>query len=331
MGEKHVSQENTVAGESSVDKENRVLRENRLKKTWVVCLLAAVSCFLWGSAFPGIKIGYAWFLIAAGDSASQIVFAGMRFLIAGILVILFGSITSRAFLKPKNALEWKHACIISIFQTILQYLFFYTGLAHTAGTKASIIVGSNVFIAILVTCFVFKQEKISRFKIYGCILGFIGVVLINITPDGMALNMSFHGEGYILISTIAYAVSSSLMKSYSKTDNPMMLSGYQFLIGGGFMMLMGHFMGGSVEIPDARDTVILGYLAFSSAAAYTIWCQLLKYNPVSKIAVFCFMTPMFGVILSALLLNEAGQISFLQGVLALICITIGIVISYREF
>lgn len=307
-----------------------MMRENYLRKTWVVCLLAAVSCFLWGSAFPGIKIGYAWFGIAAGDSASQIVFAGIRFLIAGILVIVFGSILLHAFLKPKKASEWKHACSISIFQTILQYLFFYTGLAHTAGTKASIIVGSNVFIAILVTCFLFKQEKISRFKICGCILGFIGVILINLTPNGIALNMSFHGEGYILISTIAYAVSSSLMKLYSKTDNPMMLSGYQFLIGGGVMIVMGYLMGGSVRIPDIRCIAILGYLAISSAAAYTIWCQLLKYNPVSKIAVFCFMTPMFGVILSALLLNEAGQISFLQGVLALLCITIGIVISHRE-
>lgn len=293
-------------------------------------MLASVSCFLWGSAFPGVKIGYAWFHIASADSASQIVFAGMRFLIAGILVILFGSLLSGGFLRPRHALEWKHVLIISLFQTILQYLLFYIGLAHTAGTKASIIVGSNVFIAILITCLVFKQEKLTRTKILGCVVGFVGVVLINLTPDGIAFDMSIQGEGFVLISTIAYAISSSFMKLYSKTDHPVMLSGYQFFVGGVVMIVAGYVMGGRVSMPDAKGVAILVYLAFASAAAYTIWSQLLKYNPVSKVAVFCFMTPMFGVILSALLLNESGQISLVQGLAALLCITLGIVISHRE-
>lgn len=306
------------------------MKTDILKKTWVVCLLASVSCFLWGSAFPGVKIGYAWFHIASADSASQIVFAGMRFLIAGILVILFGSLLSGGFLRPRHALEWKHVWIISLFQTILQYLLFYIGLAHTAGTKASIIVGSNVFIAILITCLVFKQEKLTRTKILGCVVGFVGVVLINLTPDGIAFDMSIQGEGFVLISTIAYAISSSFMKLYSKTDHPVMLSGYQFFVGGVVMIAAGYVMGGRVSMPDAKGVAILVYLAFASAAAYTIWSQLLKYNPVSKVAVFCFMTPMFGVILSALLLNESEQISLVQGLAALLCITLGIVISHRE-
>ena len=88
-----------------------------LKKTWVVCLLASVSCFLWGSAFPGVKIGYEWFQIASGETAAQILFAGCRFFLAGILVIFFGSFTSGKFLKPAGA-EWKHAALISLFQTI---------------------------------------------------------------------------------------------------------------------------------------------------------------------------------------------------------------------
>lgn len=300
-----------------------------LKKTRVICLLASVSCFLWGSAFPGVKIGYEWFRIASGDAAAQIVFAGCRFFLAGILVILFGSVISGHFLKPVGT-EWKHAAVISLFQTILQYLLFYIGLAHTAGTKASIIVGSNVFIAILIACLVFKQEKLTKEKVIGCIVGFSGVVLIHLTPGGLALSMSFQGEGLVLISTVAYACSSSIMKIYSKTDNPVMLSGYQFLIGGIVMTGAGFLMGGRVIFPDIKGAAMLFYLAFASAAAYTIWSQLLKYNPVSRVAVFCFMTPVFGTILSALLLNEAEQISPVQGAMALILITVGIVVSHKK-
>ncbi len=300
-----------------------------LKKTWVVCLLASVSCFLWGSAFPGVKIGYEWFQIASGETAAQILFAGCRFFLAGILVILFASLTSGRFLRPVGV-EWKHAAVISLFQTILQYILFYIGLAHTAGTKASIIVGSNVFIAILTASLIFRQEKLTREKILGCVIGFAGVVLINLTPGGMSLTMRFGGEGLVLFSTVAYAFSSVIMKKYSKKDNPVMLSGYQFLIGGIVMMAAGICMGGRISVPSGKAALMLLYLAFASAMAYTIWSQLLKYNPVSKVAVFCFMTPVFGVILSAVFLHESEQISLVQGAAALILITVGIIISHRE-
>ena len=300
-----------------------------LKKTWIVCLVASVSCFLWGSAFPGVKIGYEWFQIASGETAAQILFAGCRFFLAGILVILFASLTSGRFLKPVGA-EWKHAAVISLFQTILQYILFYIGLAHTAGTKASIIVGSNVFIAILTASLIFRQEKLTREKIIGCVIGFAGVVLINLTPGGMSLTMSFGGEGLVLFSTVAYAFSSVIMKKYSKKDNPVMLSGYQFLIGGIVMIAVGICMGGRISVPSGKAALMLLYLAFASAMAYTIWSQLLKYNPVSKVAVFCVMTPVFGVILSALLLHESEQISVIQGAAALVLITFGIIVSHRE-
>ena len=300
-----------------------------LKRAWVVCLLASVSCFLWGSAFPGVKIGYEWFQIASGETAAQILFAGCRFFLAGILVIFFGSFASGKFIKPKGA-EWRHAALISLFQTILQYLFFYIGVAHVAGTKASIIVGSNVFIAILTASLVFQQEKLTREKMLGCIIGFAGVVLINLTPDGLSLSMSFGGEGLVLLSTVAYAFSSVIMKKYSKTDNPVMLSGYQFFIGGIVMMAVGFIMGGRISVPSVKAVLILLYMAFASAMAYTIWSHLLKYNPVSKVAVFCFMTPVFGVTLSAVLLHESEQISLLRGAAALFLITAGIVISHRE-
>ena len=298
-----------------------------LKKTWVVFLLASVCCFLWGSAFPGVKIGYEWFHIASGETAAQILFAGCRFFLAGILVILFGSLTSGKFLRPIGA-EWKHAAVISLFQTILQYILFYIGLAHTAGTKASIIIGSNVFIAILTASLIFRQEKLTRQKIAGCLIGFVVVVLINLAPGEMSLAVSFGGEGLVLLSTVAYAFSSVIMKKYAKKDNPVMLSVYQFFIGGIVMMAAGYLMGGRISAVSGKAMLILLYLSFASAAAYTIWSQLLKYNPVSKVAVFGFMNPVFGVSLSAILLHENNQIPLWQGIAALICITVGIIISH---
>lgn len=96
------------------------------------------------------------------------------------------------------------------------------------------------------------------------------------------------------------------------------------------MTLVGLIMGGRIPTVSGKALVMLFYLAFASAMAYTIWSYLLKYNPVSRVAVFCFMTPVFGVILSAVCLKEDAGISVIQGILALVLITAGIIISHFE-
>ena len=60
------------------------MNQKLLTKIPVVCLLTLICCFLWGSAFPVVKIGYQMFSIGASDTASQILFAGIRFTLAGI-------------------------------------------------------------------------------------------------------------------------------------------------------------------------------------------------------------------------------------------------------
>ena len=171
----------------------------------VVALVAMLCCALWGSAFPVIKIGYKFFNISGVDTASQILFAGVRFLIAGFLTILLGSIFADKFIVIKKKENFKKIGILAIFQTILQYVFFYVGLAHTTGTKSSVLDSTSVFFAVLISCLIFKMEKLSVNKIIGCIIGFAGVVLINITPGVSLGSFKFNGEGFIIISALSYA------------------------------------------------------------------------------------------------------------------------------
>lgn len=292
-----------------------------LQNNLIVWLCAMLCCALWGSAFPGIKIGYQLFSISGSDTATVILFAGYRFTLAGFLTILFGSILSKNILLPKKT-AWNKIFCLSMLQTVLQYLFFYIGLAHTSGVKASIINAVHVFVALLVSSLLFHQEQLSSRKIVGCIIGFAGVVLINMS--GMNLDMSLHGEGFIFLSTVAYAFSSVLLKRFSFSENPVILSGYQFFIGGIVMIIAGCFMGGSITVLSLNGILLLIYLALVSAIAYTLWGILLKHNPVSKIAVFGFMTPVFGVILSAIFLGETAQATGLISLISLILVCIGI-------
>ena len=119
-----------------------------------------VCCALWGSAFPCIKIGYALFGIPAHDSASQLLFAGLRFTLAGALVIVGMSAAQRRPLIPQ-ARDIKPIFVLSLFQTIGQYFFFYLGLSRASAMSSSIIEASANFLAILFAALAFRTEKLD--------------------------------------------------------------------------------------------------------------------------------------------------------------------------
>lgn len=304
------------------------INDKWMQKTGVVWFGAMLCSLLWGSAFPCIKIGYGLWDIGSADTASQILFAGMRFVLAGILAVIFGSLLEGKFIKPEKGCAGKIAWL-AMLQTVIQYLFFYIGLAHTSGVKASIIEAVNVFVAIIVSGFIFHQEKVTAKKMIGCLVGFAGVVLINM--NGMNFQMSLAGEGAIFLSTVAYAFSSVFLKRYSAKHNPVMLSGYQFIAGGIILSASGLVMGGRLSTVSAGGVMMLIYLAFVSAVAYSLWGMLLKYNPISRVAVFGFMNPVFGVILSAWLLREGAQALGLVSLVSLVLVCAGIyIVNSRE-
>lgn len=286
--------------------------------------MAFISCALWGSAFPCVKIGYKMLGIEASDTASQILFAGVRFIIAGIMVIVYSSIREKRFLTPSGG-EIPKVMALSFFQTILQYLLFYIGLAHTTGVKSAVIIGSNVFVAIMISSLVFRLEKLTVRKVAGCIAGFSGIVLINLPQGGFDFSFSLTGEGFMFLSTFSYAFSSVLMKKFSVSCNPVMMSGWQFLFGGAVMAASGAAFGGSFTADTVQAAAMLLYLAFISAAAYSLWAMLLQYNPVSKVSVYGFINPVIGVLLSALLLDEGDSLG-IKAVIALLLVCLGIFI-----
>ena len=213
---------------------------------------------------------------------------------------------------------------VSCFQTVIQYIFFYVGLANTTGVKGTVLSGSSAFFIVIVAAFVFKTEKLNLKKIIACLLGFAGIILVNL--NGLDFTMNF-GDLFVIISTLSYAFSSMFMKKFSAYEDPVVISGYQFIFGGSFMIIVGLIFGGSISFADTTGVVILIYLSFLSAIAYALWGVLLKYNPASRVSIFNFTTPVFGVILSAIFLSqENDKINILNLILALLIVSSGILL-----
>ena len=113
------------------------------------------------------------------------------------------------------------------------------------------------------------------------------------------------------------------MKKYSAEEDPVTLSGYQFIFGGAAMILIGLAIGGKLGGVSGAATLVILYLGFLSAAAYSLWGVLLRYNPVSRVAVFTFTTPLFGVLISAMVPSERSGIYTLANLAALILVSAG--------
>lgn len=287
----------------------------------VVVLLACLCCLLWGSSYPAIKNGYALFGIAVGDIPTKMVFAGYRFVIAGVLLLGLAALTQR----PLFNLSWKNLrqiTALGLTQTTLQYIFFYIGLAYTTGVKGSIMNATGTFFSVLLAHFIYKNDQLSWNKSLGCLIGFVGVMVVNFNQDLLDFHFTLVGEGFVVLAAFILSAASIYGKKVSQTMDSIILTGYQLFIGGVVLVLGGYVTGGSLTGFTWQSSALLFYLALLSAVAFALWAILLKYNRVGMVVIFNFLVPVFGAILSAIFLGES--ILEWKNMIALVLVCTGI-------
>ena len=269
----------------------------------VVFLLASLCCLLWGSAYPAIKNGYALFHIAANDIPSKLVFAGWRFIFAGLVLLVFAAISK----KPVFQLDRRtfgQVALVGLTQTSLQYVFFYIGLAYATGVKSSIMNATGTFFSVLLAHYIYKNDRLSFNKVLGCVAGFAGVMVVNFSDGLLAFDFTLLGEGFVVIAAFVLSAASIYGKKVSQRVDSVVLTGWQLAIGGLALLLIGFATGGTLSGFTLKSTLLMVYLVVLSSAAFSLWTILLKYNRVSMITVFNFMIPIFGTLLSAVFLDE---------------------------
>lgn len=294
-------------------------KQNILTKPSVRCILALLSCALWGAAFPSIKIGYEW--LSINDVGSQILFAGYRFFLAGMITFVVACIAEKRLIKIEKR-SIPHVMGIGLLQTTVQYVCFYIGMSYITGSKGAIINSASTFAAIILAHFIIKGEKLTLQKGLGCIIGFAGVIIVNMGDLGG--EVTFLGEGMVLLCAIAYGVSSTLLKLMSNRGTAMAITAYQLLFGGALLIIIGIAAGGWIAGFDVKSILLLIFMAIISSVGFSIWTALLKHNPVGKVAIFGFSIPVFGVILSAIFLGET--IFSVKSLGALLFVSAGIII-----
>lgn len=293
----------------------------------VVFLLASFCCLLWGSAYPAIKSGYALFAIAANDIPSKMLFAGYRFIFAGLLLLLIAVFTRRPFFR----LDWnnlRRITTLGLTQTSIQYVFFYVGLAYTTGVKGSIMNATGTFFSVLLAHFIYHNDRLSLNKALGCVVGFAGVMVVNFNKDLLDFNFTLLGEGFVVIAAFVLSAATIYGKRISQKMDSVVLTGYQLAIGGAALIAAGYATGGTLSGFTFKSSALLFYMVVLSSASFALWTTLLKYNRVGMVTVFNFLIPVFGAVLSAIFLGE--RILEWKNVLALVLVCSGIRLVTKE-
>lgn len=290
-------------------------------------ILSLVSCVLWGSAFPVLKISYVELNLAQGDILGRILLGGVRFFLASILLFLFTALIFKISLNigGKNILK---LALLGIFQTGLLYILFYNGIANTTGMKSSIIGALETFFTIIIAHFVYEDDRIDKNKTLGIILGFTGIILTN-WGQGFSSEFSFWGEGLLIISSFIGSVSAIYVKKLCKELHPFVVTSYQMFFGALLMLAisMGRLRGEGLNFTP-KATGLLIYSAFLSAVSFAIWYTLLKYNKAGEISMFRFIIPVSGALLSAIFIP--GERFTIMLLAALILVSAGIVVVNRK-
>lgn len=266
----------------------------------------------WSLAYPLIKLGYAQLHIASDDLGSKIGFAGIRFLFAGILVTILAIIQKIKFkVEQKSVVAW--LLLFALVNTALHYLFSYVGLGYLPSSRSTILDSMNGFFAIILSCIIFEDDKFSKFKALGCILGFGGILLINIEPgQNFFQGISFRGDGMILLNALCGAFGGIITRIISKKMDMTVATGLSMTIGGGLLCIISVIIGpASKWTINIKSIITMVGLILISAVCFGVYNQLLAYHPISKIAIFNAFIPILGVIFSSIILGEPMRIKYI--------------------
>ena len=269
---------------------------NILKST---IFLAIVATFLWSTAFAGVKIGLKY--------QSPLQFGALRFILAGLMVMLASGKWS--LYRREVTREWRFILIIGFIQVIVQYGIFYTGMNLVPGALGAMIVGSSPLFVAMIAHFTHPDDKMTRMKTLSFLTGVAGIAVITLGRQEVEMKGQWESLGILLLilNNFVSGYSNVLVSRNPRHISPIVLSSASLLLGGVMLYVLSIPVEGFQTGPFPPEWYLaLFWLAFVSAAAFSIWYTLLKRPgvKVSGLNTWKFLIPVSGAALSWILIRE---------------------------
>ena len=265
-------------------------------------MLALTAAIAWGWAFPLIKVGFNAFGITPDMTGSKMLFAGIRFAIAGLIVLSVARSSGRSF-KTNKLSDWCFIMAFTLLNTTLHYFFFYIGISHSEGSRAAILNSLSTFLVVLLACACFRSDRLTSKKILGCSVGFSGILALNL-GGAESGQFSWLGDGMIILNALCSAMANLMTRRLSRMVDVFVGTGYSLSIGGVLLIISGLYFDGTLPHINMPGILCLMLLICISALGFTLYNKLLSLNPMGKVAIYNSLIPIVGAITSCLCLGE---------------------------
>lgn len=267
-----------------------------------VAIFALTAAVVWGWAYPLIKLGMAEFGITPDMTGSKMLFAGIRFMISGIIILALMRSQGKSF-AVKQRSNWWFILTFALLNTTLHYAFFYFGLSHSEGSRAAILNSLSVFSVVILACLFFKSDKFTPAKVVGCVVGFAGILTLNAGGDDSG-SFTWLGDGMIILNALCGAVATLMTRGLSKRVDVTVGTGYSLALGGALLIIPGIAMGGALPVITPWGITILALLVGISTIGFALYNKLISCNPVGKVAIYNSLIPVVGAVTSCMCLGE---------------------------
>ena len=290
-----------------------------------VAIFALTAAIAWGWAYPLIKLGFEEFGITSQMTGSKMLFAGIRFMLSGLIILGIAWNTKKKF-QVNGITDWWYIILFSLLNTTIHYACFYIGLSYSNGARAAILNSLGVFILVLLACAFFKTDKLNSRKIIGCTMGFSGILALNLGAESSE-QFTWLGDGMIVLNTLCSAFAGLMTRGLSKRVDIFVGTGYSLAIGGALLILPSLFMNGTLPQITWTGILILILLIGISTIGFALFNKLLSCNPIGKVAIFNSLIPAVGAVTSCWCLHEPFYMNY---ILAIILLSSGIYIINKE-
>ena len=275
-------------------------------KNWFLVLILG---FLWGSSFLFVEI-----LL---NFMNPFIIVYLRVAIASIFLILY-------LLLKKIEIHFSNNLIFNLFimgllNNVFPFLLITSGQQYITGGLASILNANTSFMTILIASLFIKNEKLTRFRFFGVLIGMVGVIL-TIGYENLSGIFSIEiGKFFILLSSISYSFAAIFAKIKLNNVDPK-LAATGMLTTSTIMLTPFMFIYGN-EIQNLNFISIQYSILFAivcSVVAYLIYFKILSTTGAGNLLLCTIIIPPSSIILNAIFISEMIKLNEFMGLIVII-------------
>lgn len=289
------------------------MRDSRHSTKVFLCLL--IVYLVWGSSFLFTKI--------AVQNLPPALFAGVRFVTAGVLLALIAEIHGHSRL-PRRLIEWRHVTIAGFFMVFISNGLNTWSIQFLGSNEAALLNGTSAFWIAGLGVFGKRGHPLTRSAVVGMAIGFIGAAMM-LVPKGPLFAKGSLAQLGILTASASWALGTLYYRSITTQLSSMMFMALQMLMGGLMLLALALARGDSMPWPPSAPGLIsLCYLTFlSSGLAYTAYGWLTMNTSPTIIGTYSYVNPAIAAILGWVVLHEhlsAVQLAGMAIIIVGVCI-----------